>query len=148
MGAFAKKLTILATTQQQAIACTQKTSMTMTTVNKTRNTIGMVISGIVVLAMLASTGNKLIGGEGVTAFLTERGLGGKVLIIGIIELLCVIAFVIPKTNNIGFFLLTSYLGGAIVTELSAGEMPVPGVALNTLLWVGTYLRKPEIFGLD
>ncbi|MEO1517185.1 MAG: DoxX family protein [Bacteroidota bacterium] len=120
----------------------------MTTVNKTRNTIGMVISGIVVLAMLASTGNKLIGGEGVTAFLTERGLGGKVLIIGIIELLCVIAFVIPKTNNIGFFLLTSYLGGAIVTELSAGEMPVPGVALNTLLWVGTYLRKPEIFGLD
>ena len=111
---------------------------------KTKNIIGWVLCGLVAAAMVLSGIMKLIQADQVVEL-----FGSKALPIGIIEILCVVVFLIPKTNNLGFFLMASYLGGAIATEwVNFGQAPIPGVTLNTLLWIGMYLRKPSIFGLN
>jgi hypothetical protein len=65
------------------------------------------------------------------------------VILGIIELLCVVLYVIPRTAILGAILLTGYLGGAISIQLRAGN-PLFGQALfpvyvGVLAWGGLYL---------
>ena len=70
--------------------------------------------------------------------------------IGILEILCVALYWIPRTINIGFFLLCSYAGGIITAELIAVQgqaLPIPGVPLAIMLYVGTMLRKKNLSGL-
>src|SRR6266550_7022970 len=40
--------------------------------------------------------------------------------LGIIELVCIVLYVIPRTSVLGAILLTGYLGGAVATNLRAG----------------------------
>jgi hypothetical protein len=44
-----------------------------------------------------------------------------VLDIGIIELICLVVYVIPRTSVLGAILLTGYLGGALATHLRLGN---------------------------
>ena len=67
--------------------------------------------------------------------------------IGILEISCVLLFWIPKTSNLGFFLLCSYVGGIIVAETTMGGAPFLGLITATLIYVGTFLRKPQLTGL-
>jgi DoxX-like family len=41
--------------------------------------------------------------------------------IGIIQLLCLVLYVVPRTAVLGAVLLTGYLGGAVATQLRAGN---------------------------
>jgi hypothetical protein len=50
--------------------------------------------------------------------------------------------------NIGFFLLASFVGCIIVAEIVTGEMPMAGILITTLFYVGTILRKPTLCGLN
>ena len=63
--------------------------------------------------------------------------------LGIIELFCVVLYVIPQTAILGAILLTAYLGGAISIQLRAGN-PLFSQALfpvyvGVLAWGGLYL---------
>jgi hypothetical protein len=68
------------------------------------------------------------------------------ILIGLIEIGCVLLYWIPKTSNIGFFLFCSYSGGIIVGELILGDVPLPGLAIGGMIYVGTLLRKPSLVG--
>jgi hypothetical protein len=68
--------------------------------------------------------------------------------LGIIELVCIALYVIPRTSVLGAALLTGYLGGAVATNLRAGaplfsNVLVP-VYLGALLWGGLYLRDDRL----
>src|SRR5688500_5662518 len=70
------------------------------------------------------------------------------LTIGIIEIVCAILYLIPRTSVLGAILLTGYLGGAVATHVRIGDpswfMPIiPGV----LLWLGLYLREARLRAL-
>ena len=70
--------------------------------------------------------------------------------IGVLEIACVILYWIPKTSNIGFFLLCSYVGGIIVAETVMGyahPLPWLGIGIAVLLYAGTMMRKPALSGL-
>jgi DoxX-like protein len=70
--------------------------------------------------------------------------------IGIIELVCLVLYVIPQTAVLGAVLLTAYLGGAAATQLRAGADPFTllfPVGLGVLVWVGLYLRDARLRGL-
>lgn len=71
----------------------------------------------------------------------------SVELFGIITLVSILFYLIPKTANLGFLLLCSYLGGVIVGELALGESPMPGIVLSVLLYAGTIVRKPALLGL-
>jgi len=66
-----------------------------------------------------------------------------ILPLGIVLLACTVLYVIPRTAILGAILLTGYLGGAVATQVRAGEPAFNvffPIALGTLLWVGLWLR--------
>lgn len=65
--------------------------------------------------------------------------------IGILELICVAAYVIPQTSVLGAILLTGLLGGATVTTLRIGDptFPLP-VVLGMMAWGGLHLRDGRL----
>jgi hypothetical protein len=68
--------------------------------------------------------------------------------IGLVELLCLAVYVIPRTAVTGAILLTGYLGGAIATHVRIGS-PLFSHALfpiyvAALIWGGLYLREARL----
>ena len=112
--------------------------------NKIRNRIGWVMSAIPVCALLAGSINKLSH----KPHLIENIPYINLTLLAFISLFCVAVYLIPKTSNIGFFLLCSYYGGVIVGELAMGEFPLIGILLSICLYVGTMLRRPRLSGLE
>jgi len=69
--------------------------------------------------------------------------------IGILQIACVLLYLIPQTAILGTVLLTGYLGGAIASYVRIGE-PVPAlVPLTTCLlaWLGIFLRDARLRAL-
>jgi len=51
----------------------------------------------------------------------------------------------PKTRLLGIILAASYFGGVIAFSwLVEKELPIPGVVLNTILYIGTALMFPTL----
>ncbi|MFH6991148.1 DoxX family protein [Flavobacterium sp. FlaQc-48] len=66
-------------------------------------------------------------------------------ILGLMEMVFVILFAIPKTMRIGFILLCCYFAGAMATELAKGDsMLNPGIPM-VLIWITAFLRDSSIF---
>ena len=73
-----------------------------------------------------------------------------VLGLGLLELACLIAYVIPRTSLLGAVLLTGYLGGAVATHVRIGSplfSVIFPVMLGALLWGGLYLRDARLRAL-
>ncbi|MDB4941250.1 MAG: hypothetical protein JWP97_784 [Labilithrix sp.] len=68
--------------------------------------------------------------------------------LGIIELLCVILYLIPRTSVLGAILMTGYLGGAVATHVHMGEWQlVIAVIVGMIAWLALYLRMPLLRAL-
>jgi hypothetical protein len=67
--------------------------------------------------------------------------------LGVLELACVVIYLIPRTAVIGAILLTGYLGGAMLTHLRIGEQAVTHVIFGVILWGGLWLRDPRLRAL-
>ena len=114
---------------------------------KTKRSIGWVLAGLIAVLMLMSAFGKLVPNDELKAGLA----GGKVTLetmrnIGIVELLCVILFLIPRTGIVGTLLLCGYLGGAIYAHLAMGD---PGgvstpILVSAAVWISSALRFPEL----
>lgn len=114
---------------------------------------GRVLSGLFVLFMLtASIGPKLLGARVARDSLAELGWSpSHVLLIGLIELACVLLYLFPKTSVLGAVLMTALLGGAMATQLRV-ENPLLshilfGVYLGLFMWGGLWLRDANLRGL-
>lgn len=75
------------------------------------------------------------------------GMVDKLLPLAILEIICVVLFVIPQTMNIGFFLICSYLGGAMAVNIFTipSANPVVPAFLLALFWIGMFLRRRSLF---
>ena len=69
--------------------------------------------------------------------------------IGLVQVSCVVLYLIPQTAVLGTVLLTGYLGGAIAAYVRIGEPYPVLVPLSTglLAWAGIYLREPRLRAL-
>jgi len=108
-----------------------------------------VLIGIVSLLIIMSSVYKLISGadsEGAKNFM-KWGLENQLKVIGTLELVLGILFLIPRTFSIGALLLTAYFGGAIATHLEYGEAKniVLPIIIISLVWIVSYLRNPVMF---
>jgi DoxX-like protein len=68
--------------------------------------------------------------------------------IGIVEIVCLVLYVIPRTSVLGAILLTGYLGGAVATNVRMG-LPLFGfvlapVYIGIVLWLGLWLRDAAL----
>lgn len=119
----------------------------MSTVSKKRRIAGWVLTGFIGFAMSASAAGKLSGAQPMVENFSKMHLDGYLKPVAIIELICAVLFVIPKTQSVGVLLVTGYFGGAVVAHLagaSPGEV-VPGLVLGAIAWVANYLKNPQMF---
>jgi hypothetical protein len=111
---------------------------------------GRVLSGLFAIFMLgASAAPKLLGMP-----VAEQTLGvlgwphGYAVMIGLIELGCVILYLVPSTSLLGAVLTMSLLGGAIATQIRAGSPLFShilfGIYLGLFMWAGLWLRDPKL----
>jgi uncharacterized membrane protein YphA (DoxX/SURF4 family) len=124
---------------------TQTSTSEKPTVSKAALWTGRVMSTLPVLMLLMSAVMKLMKPPAVVEGFTKFGFPEHlILVIGVIELVCTIVYIIPQTAVIGAILLTGYMGGAIVTHLRAGDPVFIQIIFGIVIWGGIYLRDPRL----
>jgi len=107
------------------------------------------MSGLIVAFLLFDAGIHLMKPAPVVEAFAKLGYPLRLAVtLGIIELVCVVLYVIPRTSILGAILLTGYLGGAIATQLPTGnslfgEVLFP-VYIGVIVWGGIYLRDERL----
>lgn len=111
--------------------------------------VGWILTALLAALFLFSGAMKFSKVEGEMAEgLKKMGIEPELLPkIGVLEISCVVLFVVPHTGFIGAILLTGYLGGAIMTHIRIGDVVYTHVVIGVLVWVALGLRQPEIFQL-
>ena len=68
--------------------------------------------------------------------------------LAIVELVCLVLYLIPRTSVLGAVLLTGYLGGAVATNLRVGAPMFTNILfpvyVGLFLWGGLYLRDARV----
>ncbi len=109
---------------------------------------GYIMSALPVLMLLFSGAMKLMQPAAVVEGFVHLGYSGSLALgLGVIELACVVVYLIPRTSVLGAILLTGYLGGATATHLRIGEPFFMPIILGVLVWGGLYLRDDRLRAL-
>ena len=104
-----------------------------------------ILSGLVAVAFLGSGITKLAHVPKVIEQLTHAGIPDAAIVpIGILEICLVALYLFRRTSILRSFLLTGFVGGAIVTHIIARESFVPPLVLGFLMFAGAYLRHPDL----
>ena len=107
--------------------------------------IGRILSILIGLVFLFSATFKFIDGPQVKEAFAHLGLPERIMLpLGILELTCVVIYLIPATSILGAILLTGYLGGAILTHWRIGEPVYTQIILGILVWAALYLREDRL----
>lgn len=114
---------------------------------------GRVLTGLFALFMLgASISPKLLGMPIAEETMAQLGWpAGYAFMIGIIELTCLVLYLIPRTSLLGAVLMMGLLGGAIATQIRAGSPLFShilfSVYLGLFMWGGLWLRDQRLRSL-
>jgi len=109
---------------------------------------GRVLSALPSLLLLFSAAMKLAGPPDLAKGFEHMGIPvGHALGLGILELLCTVIYLIPRTAVLGAILLTGYLGGAIQTHIRVGDPVYTHIVLGVAIWGGLYLRDLRLRAL-
>lgn len=107
--------------------------------------IGRILSGICALLFLMSAMMKLVKGEPVLKAMETFGMAESLIVpIGVLELVCLALYLIPRTAVLGAVLLTGYLGGATVTHLRVSDPFIMPVIIGVVVWFGIWFREPRL----
>ena len=110
---------------------------------------GHVLTAVTALFLTFDTVMKVLGLA--PAVEATTGLGypaSSVVGIGLIQLACLVLYLVPRTSVLGAILLTGYLGGAIATHVRVGSPlfthTLFPIYVGLLLWGGLYLRETRL----
>lgn len=113
--------------------------------SKTLTWIGWIITVLLALLLIFSGTIKLINPPGMEEEIERLGYPeGAMFYIGIVELICAILYLIPRTSVLGAVLLTGYLGGATATHVRIDDPFISPVIVGICVWLGLYLRDPRL----
>jgi hypothetical protein len=110
---------------------------------------GRVMSAFPILIVLMGSVMKLMRLPAVHEGFARAGLSDSLIVpVGLIELICVITYVIPATAVLGAILMTGLLGAACLTSLRIADptYPLP-VILGMLAWGGLFMRDLRVRAL-
>lgn len=111
---------------------------------------GWVMTALYVLFMLgASVTPKFLGMQAAFDSLDALGWPHRhLLLLGVIELGCVLLFVFPRTAVLGAVLTMGLLGGALASHLRADSPLLShtlfGIYLGVFMWIALWLRDERL----
>ena len=112
---------------------------------------GRIVSGLPALLLLFSGAMKLAGPPEVAQEFARLGYPeGIGFGIGMLEILCTVIYLVPRTSVLGAILLTGYLGGATATHVRIGDplnTSIMPAVVGSVLWAGVYLRDARLRAL-
>jgi len=124
----------------------------MATISIGRLRTGWALSGIAIAFLLFDASGKLMRLAPVIEGTVTLGYPETAVVpIGILLLIGVVLYAIPRTSLLGAIYLTGYLGGAIATHVRVGS-PLPThvlfpVYVAAFVWGGLALRNPALVAL-
>ncbi len=121
-------------------------------ISKARLSAGQIVSAIPVLFLLFDSAIKFTTIEPVLDSFVQLGYPVDLAVgIGILELACLVLYVIPRTSVLGAILLTGYLGGAVATHVRVGSPLLTHILfpiyVAALIWGGLFLRERRLRAL-
>lgn len=110
---------------------------------------GRVLSGLAVVFLAFDASMKVLQVAPAIEGTTELGYQTSVILpLGIVQIVCLIAYVVPRTSVLGAILWTGYLGGAIATHVRVGNPLFTHVLfpvyVAALLWGGLWLSDARL----
>jgi len=112
---------------------------------------GRILTGLLVLFLLFDSIPKMMKASFVMKAFAQLGYPLRLApVIGVILLVCIIFYAIPRTSILGAILLTGYLGGATELNLRSGNpwfLTIIPVVFGVLVWGSLYLRDPRLRSL-
>ena len=113
---------------------------------------GRILTGIAVLFLVFDLSIKLFASEAAVRGTTDLGWPAHhLLTLGLIQLGCLVLYLVPRTAPLGAILWTGYLGGAIATHLRLDNPLFSHVLfpiyVAALIWGGLYLRDARVRAL-
>ena len=107
--------------------------------------VGRVLSVLASLVFALTAFLKLKGGPEVMQGMAHLGLPESMITpLAILEISCVVIYLIPPTSVLGAILLTGYIGGAICTHWRVGDPFFIQIVLGILVWLGLFLREGRL----
>jgi hypothetical protein len=114
-------------------------------IGKVQKIVGYALSIVFSFQILMAGIMKVISNPEMTENMASLGpMAENILLVGIGELILLVLYWFPKTQKIGFYLMCSFVGGIIATEIIGGRPIFIGISTAVLLYVGTILRKPSM----
>ena len=112
---------------------------------KSSNIIYWILTGLVSLIFIGSASGKLFPNDEALKMAANFGLDVKTnTLLGIVEIISLILFVIPRTGILGTLLIAAYMGGAIATHLEHGQSIIAPCIIQTILFLVAFYRFPEL----
>ena len=113
---------------------------------------GRVLSVLALLFLAMDATMKLLRVTAAVEGTTALGYSSSVILpLGIVQLVCLVLYAIPRTSVLGALLWTGYLGGAIATHVRVGNPLFTHVLFPVyvalLLWGGLWLRDRRVRAL-
>jgi hypothetical protein len=88
---------------------------------------------------------KLKGGPELAQGMAHLGLPESMVVpLAILEIACVVVYLVPATSVLGAILLAGYAGGAICTHWRVGDPVFVQIALGIAVWLGLHLRESRL----
>ena len=113
---------------------------------------GRAATSLAVLFIVFDTAVKLVSARAAVDATVQLGYAAHhVPLIGVIELACLVIYLVPRTSFIGAVLWTGYLGGAVASNVRL-DNPLFShtlfpVYVAALLWGGLYTRDARLRAL-
>jgi hypothetical protein len=113
---------------------------------------GRIITGIAALFLLFDSTLKILKLPAAVQGTVQLGYPESVIIgIGLVQLLCVVLYLVAPTQVLGAILLTGYLGGAVATHVRIGNPLFTHILfpvyVGVLIWAGLFLRDARLRAL-
>ena len=113
---------------------------------------GRILSGLSVAFLAFDATMKVLQLPAAVEGTVQLGYPEHVLLgIGLVQVACLILYVVPRTAVLGALLWTGYLGGAVATHVRVGHPMFSHtlfpIYVATMLWAGLWLRDLRLRAL-
>lgn len=125
------------------------TTTTPATNSRTATRIGWVLTALLAIFLIFDGVGKLLNFQQVKDSTVELGLREEMTpVIGIVLLVSLALYLVPRTAFLGAVLLTGYLGGAVLTNWRVDKplfsTVLFAVYVGIVVWGALYLRDPRV----